>query len=86
MGGLYVLQKMLSTIAQLTEEFGLNWQIFVAQLVNITILLGLFILAARVILKRGSGWEIPVWLVLSFFIPLVFPILALIHFRKPRAS
>ena len=77
---------MLSTIAQITEEFGLNWPMFVAQLVNITILLGLFILAARVILKQGSGWEVPVWLVLSFLIPLAFPVLALIHFRKPRAS
>ena len=81
-----VLQKMLSTIAKITEEFGLNWHMFIAQLINVAILLGLFILAARVILKRGSGWEVPVWLVLSFFIPLVFPILALIHFRKPRES
>lgn len=73
-------------IAQITEEFGINWQFFVAQLVNLAIFLGLFMLAARVILKRGEGWEVPVWLVLAFFIPIIFPILALIHFRKPRAS
>ncbi|MBX3740049.1 MAG: hypothetical protein KF712_03585 [Akkermansiaceae bacterium] len=58
--------------------------VMVAQPVNFLIMLVLFALAAHAILKRGKGWEVPVWLLLSFFIPFVFPVIALIHFRKSK--
>ncbi|NWK57657.1 hypothetical protein HW115_18715 [Verrucomicrobiaceae bacterium N1E253] len=72
---------MISTI---TQEFGIQWPLLVAQIINALIVFGLFALAARVILLRGRGWEVPVWLVLSFIIPVIFPVLALIHFRKSK--
>lgn len=65
----------------LTQEFGISWPLFIAQLVNIVVFLWLFIWAARWILKEGRGWEVPVWLLLAFFIPVILPILAIIHFR-----
>ena len=61
-----------------------NGPLFIAQAVNVLIVLGLFTFAARAILKRGRGWEVPLWLLLAFFIPVIFPVLALIHFRKSR--
>ncbi len=56
----------------------------VAQAVNFLIVFLLFALAANAILKRGKGWEIPVWLVLSLLMPVIFPVIALIHFRKSK--
>ncbi len=75
---------MNDIIAAVTEEFSANWPFFVAQVLNFLVVVGLFALAARVILKRGRGWEVPVWLVLSFVIPVIVPIIALIHFRRPK--
>ena len=77
---------MIATITEVSESFPFHWPFFIAQLVNFLLIAGLFVLAARAILKRGKGWEVPVWLVLSFFMPVVFPIIALIHFRKPKKS
>ena len=64
----------------------MNWPFFLAQLANVLIVLGLSVFAARSILLRGRGREVPLWLLLAFFIPVVFPILAMIHFRKSRFS
>ena len=75
-----------STIEEIQGTFQLNWPYLIAQLVPLVMVAGLFILAARSILARGRGWEVPVWLLLAFFIPVVFPILALIHFRKSKFS
>jgi 4-amino-4-deoxy-L-arabinose transferase-like glycosyltransferase len=77
-------------ITEIKDSFGMNWTFFIAQLLNFLIVVGLFALAARSILSRARGWEVPVWLLLAFVIPVVFPIIALIHFRKskfvPQAS
>ena len=70
--------------SEITEQFGINWPHFFAQLLPFLLVAGLFSLAARSILIRGRGWEVPVWLLLAFFIPVVFPIIAMIHFRKSR--
>lgn len=75
---------MNALLASTTQEFGISWPLLVFQLLNISALVALFVMAARAILKRGQGWEVPVWLLLSFCIPIVFPILALIHFRKSK--
>lgn len=77
---------MNDTLTEITQQFGISWPLLVAQVVNFLILAGLFALAARAILTRGRGWEVPVWLVLSFFIPIVFPIIALIHFRHSKVA
>ena len=71
-------------ISNITQNFGIDWHMLVAQSINALIVIGLFALAARVILIRGKGWEVPVWLVLSFIIPVIFPIIALIHFRQSK--
>ena len=68
----------------IVTDFQVNGPLFAASLINLALILGLFVLAARSILLRGKGWEVPVWLLLSFFIPIIFPILALIHFRKSK--
>lgn len=71
---------------EITSEFGINASFFVAQVVNALIIIGSFALAAKAILTRGKGWEVPVWLILSFLIPVIFPIIALIHFRKSKPA
>ena len=84
----YVLQEifpMNDLKSEITQQFGINWTFFVAQVVSVMIVVGLFVLAARAILSRARGWEVPVWLLLSFFIPIVLPIIALIHFRESKA-
>jgi len=84
---LYVRQEntsMNDITTEITKQFGINWPFFIAQLLNFLIVVGLFALAARSILSRGRGWEVPVWLLLAFCIPVVFPIIALIHFRKSK--
>lgn len=73
-----------SVIAEVQESFQIYWPFFVAQIVNFLIVAGLFALAARSILIRGKGWEVPVWLILAFIIPVIFPIIALIHFRHSK--
>ena len=73
-----------STVTSIHESFQASWPFFVAQLVNFLIIAGLFVLAARSILMRGRGWEVPVWLILAFIIPVIFPIIALIHFRQSK--
>ena len=70
--------------ATITQEINIDWSFFVVQALNIVVVFGLFALAARAILLRGKGWEVPLWLILSFFIPVVFPILAMITFRKSK--
>jgi hypothetical protein len=70
-----------------TEQLGPNWAFFVAQLLNFAIIVAalvLFVRAAQAILSRGQGLEVPVWLFLSFLIPVVFPILALKYFRAAK--
>lgn len=71
-------------LAEIQDSFQISWPFFAAQLVNVVVVLGLFALAARSILIRGKGWEVPVWLILAFFIPVIFPIIALIHFRQSK--
>ena len=73
-----------SALTEIQDSFQISWPFFVAQLVNVVVVLGLFALAARSILIRGKGWEVPVWLILAFFIPVIFPIIALIHFRQSK--
>jgi hypothetical protein len=68
------------------STFHVHWPVFFAQLAPWVIMAGLFALAARSILLRGRGWEVPVWLLLTFFIPVIFPILAMIHFRNSKFS
>ncbi len=75
---------MTITTAEITQHLGVHWPFFLAQAVNSLIIIGPFVLAARAILSKGRGWEVPVWLILSFCIPIVFPVLALIHFRKSK--
>ncbi len=75
---------MSDVATEITSTFKVNWALFAAQLAPVLLAFGLFVLAARSILMRGKGWEVPVWLLLAFFIPVVFPILALIHFRKSK--
>ena len=77
---------MIAAVSEINETFHLNWTFFIAQLVNALIVVGLFALAARAILIRGKGWEVPVWIVLSLFIPVIMPIIALIHFRKSKET
>ena len=67
---------------EIATDFQVNWLSFAAQLVPFLLMIALFAVAARSILMRGKGWEVPVWLLLAFFIPIVFPVLAIIHFRK----
>ena len=71
----------MTTAESLTKTFSIQWPFFAAQLVNLLVVLGLFFLAARIILKRGSGLEVPIWLFISFVIPVVMPIIALFYFR-----
>ena len=73
-------------LSEITESFGINWPFFLAQLLPIAVVFGLFVLAARAILMRGRGWEVPVWLLLSLFIPVIFPICALVYFRKSKEN
>lgn len=68
----------------LVEIFSLKSSIFAAQLVNLLVLILLFFLAARAIVRYGKGKEVPIWLVLSFFVPVVVPIIALLCFRSSR--
>jgi hypothetical protein len=75
---------MADVTTEITKQFGINWPHFIAQLLPVLFVAGLFCLAARSILIRGRGWEVPVWLLLAFFIPVVFPIIAMIHFRRSR--
>ena len=77
---------MNDLVNELTTQFGITWPLFLAQVLNAVLVFGLFVLAARVILTRGRGWDVPIWLVLAFFIPVVFPIIAMIHFRKSKAA
>ena len=72
---------MNDLINDLNTYFDISWSLLLAQ----AFVLGLFILAARAIVTRGRGLEVPVWLVLAFFIPVIFPSLALIHFRSSRS-
>ena len=71
-------------IENTVQEFSANWYLLLAQVINFIIILGLFILAARLILIRGKGWEVPIWLILAFFIPVICPIIAIINFRKSK--
>ncbi len=66
----------------LSYEVGTSWPLFVSQLINIGIVVALFVWAARWILRKGRGWEVPVWLLLALVIPVVFPIAAIIFFRR----
>ena len=75
----------LSTVTTLTEEFGYSWYMIAAQLVNLLVIIVPFILATIAILKKGSGLEKPTWIFLCFVVPIIFPIIALIHFRKSKA-
>ena len=76
---------MIASVAtEIQESFQIRWSTFLAQLAPVLVVLGLFALAARSILIRGKGWEVPVWLILAFFIPVIFPIIALIHFRQSK--
>jgi hypothetical protein len=68
------------TTSEIARTFDLSWPLLIAQLIPVI----LFILAARSILSRGRGWEVPVWLLLAFFIPVIFPIIALVHFRRSK--
>ena len=70
--------------AELTQEFGVTPMMLAFQIINLLILLLPFILAVRAILVRGKGLEIPVWIFFCFIIPVIFPIIALIHFRKSK--
>lgn len=69
---------------EIISTFKVDWAFFAMQLAPVLMVFGLFVLAGRSILIRGKGWEVPVWLLLAFFLPVVFPILALIHFRKSK--
>ena len=71
---------------EITKTFGINWPYFLVQLFPFVIAFSLFVLAARAILLRGRGWEVPVWLLLSLFIPVIFPICAMVYFRKSKAN
>ena len=75
---------MADVTTEITKQFGINWPHFFAQLLPVLLVAVLFCLAARSILLRGRGWEVPVWLLLAFFIPVVFPIIAMTHFRRSR--
>jgi hypothetical protein len=68
------------TTSEIARTFDLSWPLIIAQLIPII----LFVLAARSILSRGRGWEVPVWLLLAFFIPVIFPIIALVQFRRSK--
>ena len=81
----YTNGKPMSDVAnEIISTFNVDWTVFAVQLVPMLLAFGLFVLAARSILIRGKGWEVPVWLLLAFILPVVFPILALIHFRKSK--
>lgn len=72
-------------LLEMKENFGPNWTYLLAQLAPFLIAGLLFVLASNAILRRGRGWEVPVWLLLSLFVPVIFPILAMIHFRKRKS-
>ena len=80
-----MLTLILSS-TQIIEEFGISWPLFLAQIINFLIVILLFILATRSILARGKGTEVPIWIFLSLIIPIVLPIIALIHFRKNKVA
>lgn len=77
--------SMITSVTnEIQESSRIGWPFLVAQIGNFLIVVGLFALAARSILIRGKGWEVPVWLILALTIPVIFPIIALIHFRRSK--
>lgn len=71
-------------IASITQESSIHWPILIVQIVNLLVVIGLYLLSAKSILAKGKGWEVPAWLVLCFCVPVVLPVIALIHFRTTR--
>lgn len=51
---------MIASIAEIQDPFEISWPLFVAQIVNLLVVVGLFALAAISIMNRGKGWEVSV--------------------------
>jgi uncharacterized membrane protein YhaH (DUF805 family) len=68
------------------EQFGVSLGPLLLQVLVFCAVVFTLIRAVRVTLSRGHGAEVPLWLLVEFFIPVLGPILALVYFSRQRAA
>lgn len=77
-----VMSVLADILTEIQGTFRPNWAIVIVQLLSFLCVAGLFSWAASLILSRESGLRMLMWLLLAFCIPVVFPIVTIIHFRR----
>ena len=76
------MNLLADMLTEIQSTFRPNWAMVISQLLGFLFVAGLFSWAASLILSRESGLKMLVWLLLAVCIPVVFPIIAIIHFRR----
>ena len=80
---------MISILATtITEEFGIQWWFLLAQVINLIVVVlyvSLLIRAVLRVARYGKGNEVPIWVFVIVFVPIVGIIGALTHYRKTES-
>ena len=70
-----------------SESFGISGGLFIAQLLNLIVLIAYIWLVSKAIArasKMGKGVEVPIWIFAIVLLPILGAVSALLHYKKPE--